>query len=444
MSNSYYTASGNPGTRASVSSSPIRAEFTNLQTAFDKLPPLTANKAVIVNAGGTALTVSTGNLALGANLTLNGGAVTFSGSFTTTWTATANTTITLPTTDTTLIGADSIATLTHKTFDTAGTGNVFKINGTQISDKIGTGKAVLDTSPTIASPTLTNATITVLTATGVTVETQAGNDRSTKAASTAFVGLISDAKLTAGTGTHYTLTYSPAVAALADGMTHFVRFHAANADAADLNVNSLGAKPLKFFCNSWAAVVANMIATDSVYRVVYDLATDAYWVVGLEYKITKIATGAATIDFTSIPSVIDHLTLDIECTISTNAAAIAIRTYGADGVLDTGGTDYYGVASVSNSASGAPTVNAGSGSALFLGTSMSNGDYGFSCFATADNIQAATRTKFSFSSQYGDSGGTNIVSVAGASDRQEADRITGVRVFVSSGTFTGKVSIKGR
>lgn len=52
------------------------------------------------------------------------------------------------------------------TYDTAATGNVFKINGTTISDKTGSGKAVLDTSPTLVTPilgtptsgTLTNAT----------------------------------------------------------------------------------------------------------------------------------------------------------------------------------------------------------------------------------------------------------------------------------------------
>lgn len=41
------------------------------------------------------------------------------------------------------------STFTNKTLDTAGTGNVLKINGTQVSDKTGTGKVVLDTSPTI-------------------------------------------------------------------------------------------------------------------------------------------------------------------------------------------------------------------------------------------------------------------------------------------------------
>jgi len=50
-----------------------------------------------------------------------------------------------------IVGTSDTQTLTNKTFDTAGAGNVLKVNGTQISDKTGTGKAVLDTSPTITN-----------------------------------------------------------------------------------------------------------------------------------------------------------------------------------------------------------------------------------------------------------------------------------------------------
>jgi hypothetical protein len=60
------------------------------------------------------------------------------------------------------------AVLTNKTYDTAGTGNVFKINTYQITDKTGTGKAVLDTSPTIATPTISKP---VMSATNPTAQT---------------------------------------------------------------------------------------------------------------------------------------------------------------------------------------------------------------------------------------------------------------------------------
>lgn len=62
--------------------------------------------------------------------------------------------------------ASSTDVFTNKTFDTAATGNVLKINGTQVSAVTGSGAVVLATSPTFTTPilgtpqsaTLTNAT----------------------------------------------------------------------------------------------------------------------------------------------------------------------------------------------------------------------------------------------------------------------------------------------
>ena len=57
------------------------------------------------------------------------------------------------------ITASSVATLTNKTFDTAGSGNSLSINGTAVSAVTGSGSVVLATSPTISSPTITNPSI---------------------------------------------------------------------------------------------------------------------------------------------------------------------------------------------------------------------------------------------------------------------------------------------
>lgn len=57
-----------------------------------------------------------------------------------------------------IVGISDTQTLTGKTFDTAGAGNVFKINGTQISATTGTGSAVLGTSPALTTPTIDGTT----------------------------------------------------------------------------------------------------------------------------------------------------------------------------------------------------------------------------------------------------------------------------------------------
>jgi len=58
MSNDFYEASGVPATRSAGSSSPMRAEFNDIELGFDEMPVLTgnANKPVVINAGATALT----------------------------------------------------------------------------------------------------------------------------------------------------------------------------------------------------------------------------------------------------------------------------------------------------------------------------------------------------------------------------------------------------
>jgi|GEM_PF-3230053 len=118
-----------------------------------------------------------------------------------------------------IVGTSDTQTLTNKTFDTAGTGNSLKINGTAVTDKTGTGKVVLDTSPTLTTPTIGAAVGTSLQLSGLTASqlvatdgsknlttitalpndttgtTQTAGDNSTKVATTAYAdGAVSTEK----------------------------------------------------------------------------------------------------------------------------------------------------------------------------------------------------------------------------------------------------------
>lgn len=86
-------------------------------------------------------------------------------------------TLTLPATTDTLIGKATTDTLTNKTYDTAGTGNSFSINGLAATANTGTGAVVRATSPMLTTAVLGSSTAT----------TQTPADNSTKVATTAYV-----------------------------------------------------------------------------------------------------------------------------------------------------------------------------------------------------------------------------------------------------------------
>ena len=121
-----------------------------------------AAKEVLTSLKLTALLEATGAVFVGST----------SGSTTLQATATASGTLTLPAATDTLVGKATTDTFTNKTLDTAGTGNVLRINGTQVSAVTGTGSVVLATSPTLVTPAIGTPTSGTLTScTGLPIST---------------------------------------------------------------------------------------------------------------------------------------------------------------------------------------------------------------------------------------------------------------------------------
>lgn len=68
----------------------------------------------------------------------------------------------------TFVGRATTDTLTNKTFDTAGVGNVLKVNGTQLTAVTGSGSVVLGTAPSISGATITTSTYNGFSLSGAT------------------------------------------------------------------------------------------------------------------------------------------------------------------------------------------------------------------------------------------------------------------------------------
>jgi hypothetical protein len=152
----------------------MRAEFAKISVAFDLMPPLSGGGlAIVINPGGTALTVTAGTLALT-------GAFSTTGLFSTTLVQTASTVLTLPGVNGTLATTASIgalATIASVTAETARATAAEGTNATAVATETSRATTAEGLLAPKASPALTGTP---------TAPTAAPGTNTTQVASTAY------------------------------------------------------------------------------------------------------------------------------------------------------------------------------------------------------------------------------------------------------------------
>lgn len=204
------------------------------------------------------------------------------------------------------------------------------------------------------------------------------NWQRTEVSETSLQNQTYTAYLTGGSSTAYTLTPTPAVAALAENQEFDVEFHTAAGATPTLAISGLTAKNLKYRDTAGAkqAVTAAQVPTGWRSRVVYDgtdyivrevatggigsgtalqmlrmnaAATGTEWAHPITLATQQASTSGTSIDFTSIPATARRITVMFNG-VSTNGTSPLLIQLG-----DTGGVEATGYASRSANGAGAET-----------------------------------------------------------------------------------------
>lgn len=249
--------------------------------------------------------------------------------------------------------------------------------------------------------------------------------------------------VTGGTSTAYTLAYAVAPGALVDGMTHLLQFNAVNGAAPTLNVGALGAKPLHFYAGgSWGACAANMFAIDQIVRVTYNAAAGTYRCIDTPMVLNQSVTGVTVIDVTGIPANVSNLQVIFDLTFSTNNVNLGMRYYNSGASLDSSAVYAFASNNINTNSVGSSNANAGVTSINFATGISNSSTQGCTGDLIIANIQGVKDTQCDFRVNWADQAGTFSVGAGGFGVRAANGPITGLRLFVSSGTMAGTITVR--
>jgi hypothetical protein len=253
-----------------------------------------------------------------------------------------------------------------------------------------------------------------------------------------FWNKINAVKTTGGTTSAYTLTYDVAPGAYYDGEIISFVVNAANAAAATINVNALGAVPLRLFAGN---LLAGALVADQIVQARYGSAAGAFDIIpqhGWVRLGSVNPSAAAAVDFTGIPAGVKHLMITGQVRCNTNNVGLSLQTYDAAGNLDTGASDYtWANFNMDTSTATGAIADTADAQIIVANNVSSNANVAPSFTINAANIQSARYTHFTYQAFWLNQAGLVAVSNYGGGSRNEADRITGVRLVASSGTLGG-------
>lgn len=201
-----------------------------------------------------------------------------------------------------------------------------------------------------------------------------------------------------------------------------------------------------------AAAWTGLAVGSDAYQALFSGGAGANPAWGGTWKLLSTATpsGASSLDFISIPAGINHLKVLFDLLPATTGVSLKLRTFGADGVIDAGATDYQCEQYGWNSGATAAAQAGGSGldyiPLSFVANPVSNDAAagGISGFVLFENIQAARHTRCQMVANYGpDTAASVYIALQGAGQRLEADRITGLRFLFSAGNLSGRAHLFG-